>query len=371
VRVLHVFTRFLNGGSEANVRHFASWQRRAGFDVEFAVGAESLATIDRFVVHRVGHLVRHPDPVRDLTALHELRQLLAGNSFDVIHTHQAKAGLLARMAAGHGGPLRIHSFHGLSFGPAYGFSSPLFKHAERFAERWTDVFIAVGEELRQRHLEAGIGRKRLFDVIRSPIEIDELLLLRDLSMKERSGYRQRLGLSAAGQVILAIGALEGRKRPLELLGWLADGLRKTPDRTLLYVGEGPLKDEVQRRAEHEGLQSQVILAGQQRAADALGASDVLALSSVVEGSSQVVLQALAAGRPVVATDVCGLREVSMAPIWTVSASGRGFAHAVEATVAAPRASLVPAEALDPWRAQNVEDAIRDLHDQLGLKPGPT
>ena len=95
----------------------------------------------------------------------------------------------------------------------------------------------------------------------------------------------------------------------------------------------------------------------------LAAADVVAHTSVVEGVPQVVIQALAAGLPVVATDAVGLREVRPAPITVVSRSGNGLARAVSRRMAS-RAAPVPLEALMPWTTTVIDQQLRELHERL-------
>jgi glycosyltransferase involved in cell wall biosynthesis len=109
----------------------------------------------------------------------------------------------------------------------------------------------------------------------------------------------------------------------------------------------------------------VLLPGRTDQAEAyLAVADVLAHASANEGVSQVVLQALAAGVPVVATDVCGLREVSEANVDIVPGSGKGFGERVGRVLAGPPAGMTPAASLRPWEAEQIRDAIQTFHHEV-------
>jgi len=90
---------------------------------------------------------------------------------------------------------------------------------------------------------------------------------------------------------------------------------------------------------------------------------VLVHASRAEGVSQVVVQALIAGLPVVATDVTGLREIAGAPIRTVPASGDGFVAAVMRSLAEPVAA-VPLDAFESWRPEKVRREYAMLLGEL-------
>jgi len=363
MRILHLLTRFLDRGAERNTLDFMAWQREAGHEVELAAGATS--SDDRFpfdtALHRVPHLVRRPDPIADVRALLEIGGLLREGRYDVLHTHQAKAGILGREAARNLPIVRIHSIHGPSFARANGaISAPVYLRAERHAARHTKAWISVGQELRDLHVAAGIGRPEQHWVIRSPIDVERFLSVRSLGAQEREEVRDRLGIDPAARIILSIGALDPHKRPVQLLEWVAPLLRR--DAVLVLVGGGPLENELRRQAAALDLADRVLLPGRTDHAEAyLAVADVLAHASANEGVSQVILQALAAGVPVVATDVCGLREVREASIDIVPESGKGFGERVGRVLAGPHAGMTPAASLRPWEEDRIRDAIQAFH----------
>lgn len=128
--------------------------------------------------------------------------------------------------------------------------------------------------------------------------------------------RTSLGLAPEGPLVLAVGGLTARKNPLGLLQAFARLRARRPDARLAFVGAGPLEEAVASGAERLGVAGAVVRAGavpHERVVDWLHAADVLALVSHVEPLGQVALEALACGRPVVATRVGGTAEVVPAP----------------------------------------------------------
>lgn len=362
--VVHAFTRFLDGGAERNTVHFGGVQQALGDDVRLLVGDNASTLAHPFEIDPLPALTRAPNPPRDVAAYRELNRYLQTRPVDVLHTHQAKVGLLGRAAARRARLARVHTFHGWSFGPQFGMAAPLFRSMERAAARWTDWFIAVGEELREIHLRAGIGDSDRMRVIRSPVDVDSLLRIRDASETQRREARERLAIRPRSAVIVVIGALEPRKRPIQLVHWLRDLLLERRDVVLVFRGAGPLTNEVQRLARSLGVGASVRVDGPGDVHDYLSAATLLALASESEGVPQVVLQALAAGVPVVATDVCGLREVADADIRVTSATGAGFAEAVLRKLESGLVRAVPPSSLDPWRAHRIEADIKRFRADL-------
>jgi glycosyltransferase involved in cell wall biosynthesis len=129
---------------------------------------------------------------------------------------------------------------------------------------------------------------------------------------DRGAARERLGLPADGPLIAAVGGLTERKNPLTLLQAVARVRARRPDARLALVGDGPLAAAVDAGARRLGLEDAVVRPGavpHEAVADWVAASDVVALVSLVEPLGIAALEALAGGRPVVATRVGGAREV--------------------------------------------------------------
>jgi len=129
---------------------------------------------------------------------------------------------------------------------------------------------------------------------------------------DRAAARARLGLRADGPLVLAAGGLTERKNPLVLLQALAAARQARPDVRLALVGDGPLASAVAAGIRRLGLGEAVRWEGAVPHAgvpDWMTACDVLALPSLVEPLGVVALEALASGRPVVATRVGGVAEI--------------------------------------------------------------
>src|SRR5437763_16414839 len=122
LRILHVATRHRVGGAERNLLYTVSRELERGFEVHVAVGTSDLRTDfpPGVRLYPLPDLVRAVSPAADRRALNRIKSLIRTERFDVVHTHQSKAGALGRAAARGLVPVVLHTVHMSSFGPAYG-----------------------------------------------------------------------------------------------------------------------------------------------------------------------------------------------------------------------------------------------------------
>jgi glycosyltransferase involved in cell wall biosynthesis len=259
---LHVTTRHRRGGAERNLRYTTESELARQYDVHVAVGTEGF--VDDFPpeVHRhpVEALVRDLSPVADARATAELRALIRAYGYDVVHTHQSKAGVLGRLAARTCSVTVVHTGHMASFGPGYGRGqSAAFLAAERACARATALFVFVGRDLLRRYVRAGAADPSRSHVIHSPIpSLSRIAGLRRQRNQPRSGNR-----AGGPPLILAVGALDRRKRHALLLSELAHVLARG-DARLAIAGEGPEMDTLRALRAQLGLDQAVQLLAPRR-----------------------------------------------------------------------------------------------------------
>lgn len=336
LRVMHLMTRGSGGGSEKHVRGAVDVERDCGDQVQLAVGVDSnFAGIEGLVVHRLKHLRRGLSLTGDIRALIEIRALLRHHPVDVLYTHEAKAALLGRLAGFRKTRVTIFTIHGASFGPTYPrFASLLFRLAEFICAPLTDYYISVGRELIDLYTAARIAPPHKFVLIRSPIALDDFLAVRAITDVQRIMARKESNLTDR-KVVLTASRLESGKRVdlliRELLPLLCRG-----QYLLLVAGDGPESTALKLLCDELNIQPYVRFLGNVTDLPRfMVMSDVFVLTSRNEGVSQVILQALASGLPVVATRVPGLHEVPGAEVKVISRTGRGLSAAVELAVAHP------------------------------------
>ena len=233
---------------------------------------------------------------------------------DVVHTHAAKAGTLGRLAAlvpGRGRPrVIVHTFHGHSLS-GY-FSSPkarLFLTIERFLARRTTRLIAVSEEVRDDLAALGVARAEDIEVVRLGFDLSRFSADEATRARRREELRAALGIPPHARVVTLIARLVPIKRVDRFLR-IAERLADEPDVWFLIAGDGELREELQAIALPDGLSSRIVWAGFQRDVPAVCfASDVVVLTSDNEGTPVSLIEAQAAGVPVVSTRVGGAATV--------------------------------------------------------------
>jgi glycosyltransferase involved in cell wall biosynthesis len=230
---------------------------------------------------------------------------------DIVHTHSGKAGILGRLAARRAGiPVIIHHIHGPSFGPFQGSAAnAVFRAAERYAAHATTHFICSAQAMARRYQQAGIGNPEMYTRIFSGFKMEPFL-----EAKNDPALRQKLGLPFDAFVIGKIGRLAPLKGHEDLLMAAAELVKTEPRARLLFVGGGPLQDQIERKAKSMGLADKVTLTGlvlPSEVAQYTGIMDCLAHLSYREAVSRALPQALAAAKPVVAYDFDGADEVCL------------------------------------------------------------
>ncbi len=320
-RILHVCTRYARGGSEQRLRDMLDAAPEAEHHIIVGRDSDAVRLSDEFpsaIVRTQSSLQRSPHPIKDAVAYRAIRKLLDESSFDLVCTHQSKAGFLGRLAArgktAHGA---VHSLSMANFGPGYSMlESALFRGAEQLLARYTRAYAVVGEDLAGRFSRIGV-RESQIHVIRSAARLP----VASGQVAGRAKCSQQFGLDPVRPWVLYLGSLEPRKNVLSLpvmlqqllLHW-GDG----PAPMLVVAGDGPLREELSRLLDQMDLAEDSMLLG--HVADPgplLAGSDVLVLLSSAEGLPQVLVQASAVELPFAAYEVDGVDE-----LLRMGASGR-------------------------------------------------
>lgn len=301
MKLLAVIEAYSMTGPAKNLIEFAALARE--FDVEttlaaFIRGQESNLFIEnaRSAGIRV-HVLRERG-LGDRAVLKELGALVSRESPDVIQTHAVKSHFLARLA---GLPKRAPwvAFH-------HGYTWPTLRvHVYNQLDRWSlraaAKVITVSIPFRDELASKGVARDRI-EIVHNAIRPDWG------TAKSSSDLRASLNIPADRRVILIVGRLSSEKDHVTLLR-AVERIRKFKPH-LLIVGEGPERAKIEREIGQLGLSDHVTLTGHQPSAEPYyGIADLAVLSSLSEGSPNALLEAMASGVPVVATDVGGIPEI--------------------------------------------------------------
>jgi glycosyltransferase involved in cell wall biosynthesis len=319
VKVVRVIARLNMGGPALHVAYLTAGLRDRGYDTTLVAGTlargeDSMA----FVAEELGvdvvtipELGREISPLRDLLATVRLASLIHRERPQILHTHTAKAGTVGRVAALLAWPARppivVHTFHGHVlrgyFGPL---RSRFFRALERRLARNSTALVAVSPQVRDDLVELGVAPPEKFAVVRLGIELDE----RVGSADGRAETRRYLGIPDGRFAVGWVGRMTAVKRGEDVL----EGFKLLRDRgvdaTLCLVGDGPDRAQLERKAHDLGVVRDTLFLGyQEDVAPLYAAFDALVLPSGNEGTPVSVIEALAAGRPVVATRVGGVPDV--------------------------------------------------------------
>jgi glycosyltransferase involved in cell wall biosynthesis len=257
-------------------------------------------------VVNVPELVSPIAPVKDQRALRALTQHLAEGRFDIVHTHSAKAGALGRLAAERAGiRLVVHTFHGFPF---HEFQSRPRRGAyvgiERYLSRRTDAFLAVGAAVAAEAVRRRIAAPDRIRVINPAVAGAAAVASRAVRAAARSALRVPVGCTVVGTV----GRVDYQKAPEIFIDAIAALGR--PDVYAVWIGDGPMRQQLERRAARRGLAERFICTGHRHdVPDLLTGLDVFAMASRYEGLPCAVAEAMTAGLPVVATAVNSVPEV--------------------------------------------------------------
>ncbi len=303
-RILHLVTRYQRGGSEQRLRDLIGALPDADHSVVLGVDSDLDLARSHFScpVTIEPHLVRSPRPDHDLRALASIRKRLRDDQVDLLITHQSKAGVVGRLAARIAGRVPvIHSLSMASFGPGYGsLESSAYRAIERALAPLTARYVVVGADLARRFEVAGVASDKLA-IVRSAATLPAPRPVDPPKVD---------GLPSDRPVVVAIGALEPRKNPLDLIPMMTRVRAEIPDAFLAVAGDGPLASVLRDAVRNAGLVSDVGLLGYVKPTEPLlWQADAVVLLSSAEGLPQVLIQAAAAGVPFVSYDVDGAREV--------------------------------------------------------------
>jgi glycosyltransferase involved in cell wall biosynthesis len=341
MRILHIITRLDRGGSAEAVMQIGEGLSRKGHEIKIITGLtedpqedfEGYTKRARVPIIVIPELRREVNPFLDLFALCRLYQLIRRENPEIVHTHTSKAGILGRWAAWFGGvKVIIHSTHGhVFYGYFGGLKTHIFLLIEKLTAGITHQITTLSNLEINDYQRLRLARKEKFVAIPYGIDTETLKF-----NQGREEVRQRLGLSAKEHVVGWVGRLVAVKDCgtfLKAASLLKDKFRDPEINSglrFLVVGDGPDRQKMEEMTQRLGLK--VIFTGMRNDVyDIMPSIDLFVLSSLNEGLGRVLLEAMAAGRPVVATKVGGVPEVvedGVTGILVSPSDPKGMAYAI-------------------------------------------
>ena len=319
MRIAHVITRMIVGGAQENTLLCCRDSvTRHGDETMLITGPATGPEGDllqragplEFPVQFVPSLVRSIDPRHDLTCYRELKRLLRAYRPDVVHTHSAKGGFLGRLAAWSlGVPVVVHTVHGAPFHPyQHAASRGLFRWCERYAAKRCHHIVSVADAMTELLVAARGAPRDKFTTVYSGMDVEPFLR----ADAHRAAVRQELGFADEHVVVGKIARLFHLKGHEYLIEAAPRVMAECPNVRFLLVGDGILREQLERQIAREGLTPYFRFTGlvdPSRIAPLIGAMDMLVHASLREGLARTLPQALIAGKPAISYDVDGAREV--------------------------------------------------------------
>ncbi len=321
IKVLRIINRFNLGGPTYNATYLTAFMSE-DFETKLYGGPhEEHEGESLFIPQKYGlqptllkHLQREVNFSNDKKALKEIREIIREYQPDIVHTHASKAGALGRLAASKEGvPIIVHTFHGHVFHSYFGkLKTMVYKIAERRLAKKSDAIIAISNiqknELVDDHK---IAKADKFRVI--PLGFD-LQRFREDREAKRKKFRNTYHLE---EDEVAIGII-GRLTSIKNHDFFLDSIRNVGESTqnkirVFVIGDGELMDEIKEKS--QAIEKQLgkkfieLTSWIKNVNDILPGLDIIALSSLNEGTPVSLIEAQAAGVPVITTNVGGVKDV--------------------------------------------------------------
>jgi len=312
VNILYVITKLELGGAQAQLLSLIrrlDKERYAPFILTARTGvllADALS-IKGITLKESRYLERAINPLKDLLAAIEIYRFIRKHNIDIVHTHSSKAGILGRWAARLSKvKLILHSVHGWSFNDYQPFFlRRIYIWLERITAHFTHKLIVVSGFDLQKGLESRIGNESQYVLIRYGINYAEFE-----ADKNTDNARKELGITPGDFVVAMVSCFKPQKSPQDFIKLAFLVNQNLAGVKFILVGDGGLREKINKLIFKFNLQKQVILTGWRRDIPRiLRATDVFVLTSLWEGLPISALEAMASSRPVIATDTGGIREV--------------------------------------------------------------
>ena len=343
IKILRIFSRLNIGGPAIHTILLTAGLNNDQFESILVKGLEDPSEGDMLYLAKekgvepivIPEMGRNISWLDDFKALLKIYRLIKEKKPHIVHTHTAKAGTLGRGAAilvnsqwsivnslekmvlfSNTKPKTqnikiklVHTFHGHVLSGYFGYiKTNIFLWVERFLGLFTDKIITVSERLREEILRFRIGNKKKTISIPLGLELNKLLK----TEQYKGQLRAELGVSTETKLVGIIARLV----PIKNHKMFIDGISKLKAQKLdvkvkfLVIGDGEQRNELESYVKKEGLAKDVFFLGFRKDMEKIYADlDAVVLTSLNEGSPVALIEAMAAGKPVVSTDVGGVIEL--------------------------------------------------------------
>jgi glycosyltransferase involved in cell wall biosynthesis len=329
-RVLRIHNRLIIGGPAINVTYLTRYMQPE-FDTTLVIGGKDDHEQDAIHLTRdlgiepvvVNEMRRDIHPLQDGIAYQKIKALIEKYKPDVVHTHAAKAGVIGRLAAeACNVPVIIHTFHGHVFHSYFSkWQTNMFIHIERYLARKSTGIVAISPS--QKHELANVYNicpEEKLEVIPLGLDLDKFQYKQD---EKRAAFRSKYKIEDDE---IAIGVI-GRIVPVKNHSLFVAAARKVLEQAqkkvrFIIVGDGDMRPQMEEEFRAAGIDYAYFPEQNKKATaictswltamdEVLAGLDIIALTSNNEGTPVSLIEAQAAGKPIVSTNVGGVSDVVM------------------------------------------------------------
>lgn len=312
-RIVQIVTRLDIGGVPEHLLTLTEGLVQHGYDVAIVCNHISdpiKLRLQELGIHNIKliklHRLPHPG---DLISIWHLYNYLRESKFDIVHTHMSKAALLGCLTAQAAKvPVIVNTAHNLG---CLAFKNPLVKalfwmYDKALFAVATDAVILVSDSIRKQVIANRLLPEHKAIYVPNGIKVNDSTA----GLGEVLVLKNQLKIAPDNFVIGTVARLVWFKGLHTLIAAMPDILKEHPNTTLIIIGDGPLKQELEQQARVLKVAQSVMFLGERSdAVELLPVLDIFVLPSVSEGMPITILEAMAAAKPVVATKVGGIPEL--------------------------------------------------------------
>jgi glycosyltransferase involved in cell wall biosynthesis len=325
IKVIHVITRFDKGGAAENtfltVKGLDSSRYEVilirGLSYESNMGPSETRAVESSLedagstgvkIFTIPELVRRIDPFNDFKTVLKLIRIFREERPHIVHTHTSKSGILGRWAARLTGvPIIIHTPHGHVFWGYFNrWKTAVYIFLERLTASITNRIITLTEQEKKDHLRYHIADENKFTVIHSGVDLRKF----SDTQVNAAEMKNKLGIAQGAFVVGTVGRLTPVKGQKYLIEAAAKILNKISEIGFVLLGDGELMNELKMQAASAGISDKVKFLGwREDVAEVMSTFDLFVLPSLNEGMGKVLVEAMAAGKPIIASDIGGMSDL--------------------------------------------------------------